>query len=319
MKSILIIGISGGLAQITKDLFLKRFPDVYITGVDSRAVADLSKDERVTNQTIKYSRNHFEKVFRDNQFDLVIQLGRLSHTQAFTSDALSHRLDVNLTGTKCILDLSLKFGVKKVILLSSYHVYGALSDNPVFLDEDQPLRGSIKHRELRDVIEMDQMSSNWMWKNQKKIETLILRPCTVIGPQINNLMMKYLLTSYAPVCSDFNPMLQFLHEFDLANIIVRSSKELETGIYNVAPKECISLQRAKSLLGIPTLPIPSFFLSAAAKMTDTLWIFPQYMLDFIKYSCVIDSSLLKNPLSKGDNKDFLKYSTKDALLLSKLE
>lgn len=319
MKSILIIGISGGLAQIIKDLFLKKYPEVYITGVDSRAVAHLTKHERVTYQTIKYTRSHFEKIFRDDQYDLVIQLGRLSHRAAYTSDALSHRLDVNLSGTRCILDLSLKFNVKKIILLSSYHVYGALSDNPVFLNEDQPLRGSIKHRELRDVIEMDQMSSNWMWKNQKKIKTVILRPCTVVGPKINNLMMKYLLTSYAPVCSDFNPMLQFLHEFDLANIIVRSSLELETGIYNIAPKECISLQRAKSLLDIPTLPIPSFFLSAAAKMTDTLWIFPQYMLDFIKYSCVIDSTLLKQSLSSNSKDILFKYSTKDALLLSKLD
>jgi UDP-glucose 4-epimerase len=319
MKSILIIGISGGLAQITKDLFLKKYPDAHITGVDSRAVANLGIHERVTNKTIKYTRSHFEKIFRDVHYDLVIQLGRLSHTPAYTSDALSHRLDVNLTGTRCILDLSLKFGVKKVILLSSYHVYGALSDNPVFLDEDQPLRGSIKHRELRDVIEMDQMSSNWMWKNQKKIQTLILRPCTVIGPKINNLMMKYLLTSYAPICSDFNPMLQFLHEFDLANIIVRSSKELDTGIYNVAPEECISLRRAKNLLKVPTLPVPSFFLSAAAKMTDTLWIFPQYLLDFIKYSCVIDSALLKKSLLDKSSDELFKYSTKNALLLSKLD
>ena len=43
------------------------------------------------------------------------------------------RLNLNIMGTNRILDLSLKFKIKKVIVLSTFHVYGALPDNPTFL------------------------------------------------------------------------------------------------------------------------------------------------------------------------------------------
>lgn len=315
-RSILIIGISGGLAKITTSLLTRHNPDVSIVGVDSRATAHLTPQSNVTYKTIRYTRSNFETIFRDYTFDLVIQLGRLSHKNVSGQGGLAHRLDINVMGTKSILDLSLKFGVKKFILLSTYHVYGALSDNPVYMNEDQPLRASIVYPELRDVVEMDQMASNWLWKNQSHIETVILRPCTIVGPQIHNLMMRYLLTPYAPICSDFNPMFQFIHEFDMAHMIMNAIFELPIGIYNIAPQECVSLKKAKEILNVERTQVPSFVLSAAVKLvSNTLWHFPAYLLAFIKYSCIIDNEALTKELSGS----IFKYKTKETLQLLHLD
>lgn len=320
-KSALIIGIAGGLAQVTLNLLKRSYPNLAVVGVDSRATAHLPKKfndhKNISFKTIKYSRGNFENIFRENKFDIVIQLGRLSHKNVGDQESLSQRLDINVMGTKKILDLSLKFKVKKVILMSTYHVYGALSSNPVFMNEDQPLRASIVYPELRDVVEMDQLASNWMWKNQQAIDTVILRPCTIVGSKIHNLMMKYLQTSYAPICSDFNPMFQFIHEYDMAMTIINAIGKLPTGIYNVAPDECISLRQAKVTLDVEVMPIPSFILLAAVKLvSNTLWHFPEYMLAYIKYSCIIDNTLLKESYS---GQELFKYSTREALELSQLE
>ena len=51
---------------------------------------------------------------------------------------------------------------------------GHFTINPVFITEDYPLKASIKYPELRDVVEMDQIATNWMWKNQNDIETIVL-------------------------------------------------------------------------------------------------------------------------------------------------
>lgn len=316
LNSILIIGMAGGLAQITANLLLKKYPNAKITGVDSRPMTSLGIHPNIEKVRIRYTRGNFEKLFRDKEFDLVLHLGRLSHSVASGLESLEQKLDLNIMGTKRILDLSLKFGVKKIIILSSYHVYGALSDNPVFIDEDQPLRASIKYPELRDVVEVDQLVTNWMWKYQSEIETVVLRPCTIIGPQIKNTMTRYLLTPYSPVCADFNPMLQFVHEFDMANILKESIEKLPTGIFNIAPDECISLKKAKSTLNIKTISIPSFVLSAAARLvSNRFWSFPRYMLDYIKFSCIIDNGLLKSHLGEK----IFKYKTKEALELAKLD
>jgi len=316
LKTILIIGMAGGLAKITAGLLVKKYPNIKIIGVDSRPIEESIQNENIEYKRIRYTRGEFEKLFRDKEFDVVYHLGRMSHADTSHLGNLEQRLDLNLMGTRRILDLCLKFSVKKVIILSTYHVYGALSDNPVFINEDHPLRASIKYPELRDVVEMDQIATNWMWKNQGDIETIVLRPATIVGPQIRNTMTRYLVTNYAPVCADFNPMFQFIHEFDMANVLGRSLEELPTGIYNIATDECVSLKSAKKILGCQTIPIPSFIINSTAKLLSTaFWSFPRYILDYIKFSCIIDNGLLKAHLGQ----DSFRYKTREALLLSKLD
>ena len=171
-QSILIIGIAGSMAKKLTSMLIENDPSCRIVGVDSRDVSEISLGPQLRCIQMSYSRNHFEKIFRDESFCAVYHLARMSHVQTNIMNTFEQRLDQNLTGTKRILDLSLKFNVKKVIILSTYHVYGALSDNPVLIDEDSPLKASIRYPELRDVVEMDQISTNWLWKNQKEIRQL---------------------------------------------------------------------------------------------------------------------------------------------------
>jgi UDP-glucose 4-epimerase len=308
--------MAGGLAKISAGLLIKKYPNLKIIGVDSRPIEESIQNENIEYIRMRYTRGNFEKLFRDKEFDCVYHLGRMSHADTSPLGSLEQRLDLNLMGTKRILDLCLKFSVRKVVILSTYHVYGALSDNPVFINEDHPLRASIKYPELRDVVEMDQIATNWMWKYQGDIETVVLRPCTIVGPQIKNTMTRFLITDYAPVCADFNPMFQFIHEFDMANVLRECMEKLPTGIYNVATDECVSLKAAKEILNCPTVPIPSFVLSSVAKLIRTgFWSFPRYLLDYIKFSCIIDNGLLKAHLGQ----DTFRYKTREALLLSKLD
>lgn len=313
IKNVLIIGMAGGLANITAKILLMKHPHIKIIGVDQRTPQhDYSQNENINLKKIRYTRGNFERLFRDHQFDAVYLLGRLTHSR----NSLEDSLDLNLIETRRILDLSLKFGIKKVVILSTYHVYGALHDNPAFINEDSPLKASIRYPELRDVVEIDQIATNWLWKNQRKIETVVLRPATIIGPQIKNTMTRYLLTPYAPVCADFNPMFQFIHEFDMATILVRTLFEVPSGIYNVATDECISLKEAKRVLKMPTTPVPSFLLKFTNDLAQfAAWSLPRYFVNYLRYSCIIDNHLIKSYLGE----DLFRYNTREALTISKLD
>lgn len=307
MKNFLIIGIAGGLAQLIVQRLLKEYPDCNIVGIDSRYIPFFDGRDDIKIIRMQYTRNQFEKVFREYIFDGVFHLARMTHS----SNNYEERVSQNLIGTKRILDLSKRHYVKKIIVFSTYHVYGALHDNPMFLNEDSLLRASINHPELRDVVEMDQLATNWMWKNQNEIETIVFRPCNVIGSTIKNTMTTYLTTPYAPVCADFNPMFQFVHEEDMASICVRSLKDLPTGVYNVAGPDVIGLSKARDVLGMPSIPIPSFLLHASARLTRAVfWKFPEYLIDYIQYSCIIDNGLLLKELGE----DIFDYSAKEALI-----
>ena len=307
--------MAGGLAQVTAFQLSKKFPKANILGVDSRKISPKYKfSEQVETKRIRYSRGNFEAIFRHHQFDLVLHLGRMSHGTLNPRANIAKRLDLNVTGTKTILDLSLKFQTKKVVVLSTYHVYGAYSDNPVFIQEDNPLRASLKHPELRDVVELDQISSNWIWKNQQKIQGILFRPCNIIGSKINNVMTQYLQSSIAPVPIDYNPVYQFINEQDMAKIIVHSVTDIPAGIYNVATDDTITIGDAKKLVHPTHFKIPISIVAPMLKLiSNTPWNLPNYLMDYLQYSCVLDNRELKKQLPD----DFFTYDINQSLEILK--
>jgi UDP-glucose 4-epimerase len=313
-KKILIIGIAGGLAQMTARLILTEHPDWEIIGIDSRNISSVPPLKGLTALNLKYSRGNFENLFRTHHFDVVYHLGRISHSSN-EQNVLAKRIDLSVMGTNRILDLCERSGVTKVVILSTFHVYGALSDNSIFLGEDAPLRASIRHPELRDVIEMDQICTNWMWKNQKSISTVVLRPCNIIGTQIQNAMTRFLSGPVALSPMDYNPFFQFIHEFDMAHILYKSLDAVPTGTYNVAGNDFISLREALNVVGTKSIPFPMILAGGMNEVLKKVNInVPDYLLDYLKFSCLISNNELKKHL--GPN--FLRFSIKEALELIKL-
>lgn len=314
-KNVLMIGAAGGLAQITLKLLKREYPELDIVAVDARKVDHLEKIEGVEYREIKYTRGAFENIFRNKNYDVVLHLGRLTHATSNPHSVLAERLDLSVMGTDRILNLSLKFNVKKVILLSTFHVYGANKDNPVFIKEDAPLRASIRYNELMDVVDMDRVATNWMWKYRDQLSMVILRPCNIIGSQINNAISNYLVWKYAPYPVDYDPMFQFIHEFDMASVIAHSVEHVPAGVYNVAPDEFISLKNALKLVGTRGVPVPMFLVGQMAHIVKKFGSpVPDYLFDYLTYSTLIDNSQLKKHL--GD--DFYRFSPSDALNLIKL-
>ena len=313
-KKILFIGIAGGLAQMTARLILTEHPDWEIIGIDSRDISKVPQIKNLTAMNLKYSRGNFENLFRTHHFDVVYHLGRISHSSN-EQNVLAKRIDLSVMGTNRILELCERNGVKKVVILSTFHVYGALPDNSIFLKEDAPLRASIRHPELRDVIEMDQICTNWMWKNQNSISTVVLRPCNIIGTQIQNSMTKFLSGPVALNPVDYNPFFQFIHEFDMAHILYRSLESLPTGTYNVAGSDFISLRDALKEVGTKGIPFPMVLAGGLNSALKRLNIeVPEYLLDYLKFSCLISNKELQKHL--GPN--FLRFTIKEALELIKL-
>lgn len=313
-KKILLIGIAGGLAQMTARLILTEHPDWQILGIDSRDVSRVPPLKGLTALELKYSRGNFENLFRSYEFDIVYHLGRISHSKN-DDNVLAKRIDLSVMGTNRILELCERSGVKKVIILSTFHVYGAYPDNSIFLSEEAPLRASIKHPELRDVVEMDQICTNWMWKNQNTISTVVLRPCNIIGTLIQNTMTRFLSGSISLKPVDYNPFFQFIHEFDMANILYRSLEELPTGTYNVAGEDYISLREALDVVGTKAVPFPMVLAGGFNKILRRVNVeVPPYLLDYLKFSCLISNHKLEKHLGK----DFLRFSIREALELIKL-
>src|SRR6187549_1715903 len=123
----------------------------------------------------------------------------------------------NITGTSKLLEYCQAYKVPKVVLLSSANVYGPRADNAQFLTEDAPLLAAQAFPEMRDLVEIDHMASSFFWK-AREVDTVILRPVHILGA-VKNAPSNYLRLPRPPTLLGFDPMVQLIHEGDVAEAI----------------------------------------------------------------------------------------------------
>ncbi|WP_404362277.1 SDR family oxidoreductase [Marinobacter sp.] len=280
---ILVTGAAGALAQ--KVIALLR-NDCNLVAVDFREQVYLGDD--IPSYCIDFNKRGFEDLYRRYEFDGVIHLGRIISSQ----ETRMRRYNANVLGTQRMLDLCHKYNIHQVVILSTYHVYGAVPYNPALIDEDAPLKAAGLSMDLIDSVELENLANISLWRFPE-LNITILRPCNIVGPGVRNSISTLLASQRAPVLAGFSPMMQFIHIDDMAEAIVLAWKKGQKGIYNVAPEDWVAYQHALKLCGCTRIPIPSIppVLPKLILKTLNLRSFPPYLMSFFKYPVVIDGRL----------------------------
>ncbi len=198
-----------------------------------------------------------------------------------------------MIGTGKVMELSLKYGVERLLVLSTFHIYGAHPHNHIPIFEDEPLRAGSTFPQIADAVQLDNMASQWTYRHPQ-LRTIVLRPCNVIGPDIRNAMSRYLRRPRLGYIAGFSPMWQFIHQDDLVDAIVDLVASNEIGVFNVAGQGAIPLIEAfrlteRPLLALPA-PLASGYLSLQRRFGRG---FPPYLLEFFKYPVVIGDEKLR--------------------------
>ncbi len=66
-----------------------------------------------------------------------------------------------------LLQFAVNHGVKQFIVYSSSYVYGALPENPFYMEEDFRLSASRTYPEVRDLTEIDMLATAFLWQCPK--------------------------------------------------------------------------------------------------------------------------------------------------------
>jgi UDP-glucose 4-epimerase len=279
-QHILVTGAAGALAQQV----INRLRDhCDIVAVDFREQVYLGDD--IPSYCIDFNKRSFEDLFRRYKFDGVIHLGRIMSSQL----TRMRRYNANVLGTQKLLDLSHKYGITRVVVLSTFHVYGAVAYNPALIDEEAPLKSAGLSADLIDSVELENLATIYLWR-YPELNITILRPCNIVGPGVRNSISTLLGSERAPVMAGFSPMMQFIHIDDMADAMVLAYNKTQRGIFNVAPEDWVAYQHALKLCGCKTAPIPSIppLLPKMILSTLKLRSFPSYLMAFFKYPVVID-------------------------------
>jgi UDP-glucose 4-epimerase len=280
--AVVVTGISGNLGRaLAKQLHkLER-----IIGIDRRPFVGKPKD--IEMHQLDLRKKKLEDVFRRNEVQAVIHMGIMHDPRMSQEDHHSF----NVIGTTRVLDCCAKYGVKKVIVLSSANVYGPSPDNSNFLTEDAPLMAASRFSGVRDLIEVDMLAHGFFWKHPS-VQTAILRPVHIVGPTIKNAPSNYLRLKRPWMMAGFDPMVQLIHVDDAARAMVEALRREAKGVFNVVGPGQVPLSAVFRELGRTVLPVPH---PLARPLLSTLFkyrvsSFPAEELDHIQFLCAVDGS-----------------------------
>ena len=280
-EKVLIVGIASGYGRLLARRMLRTHA---VVGVD-RAPGSTRLPE-VPFYAVDTRTRAFEDVFRKERPDSVVHLG---FVRDFRMDERT-RYDVNVRGTRKLLDLCAAHAVRKVTVLSTSYVYGALPENPSFMDEEHPLSGSRNYPEIRDLVELDVLASAFMWR-YGDVRACVLRPVPALGTFVESAVGRYLRTKVVMLPMGFDPMLQFIHEEDLTEALALSIEHGLRGVFNVTGPGEVPASVAIRESGGRVLPVPDFLLRQISRRVFRL---PPGAVDFMKFSCTIDGSRFRS-------------------------
>ncbi len=284
---LLITGATGGLAQSVVQRLAREF---HLIGVDPRPLK-FGQHFPGDFYLIDYRQRKMAELFRTHTFQALVHLGRVPVTAKARA---STRYNLNVLGTRNLLELALKYKLRNVVVCSTFHVYGAHQHNHLYISEEDPLRASQVFPELSDAVELDNVSTTFLLKHPE-IVTQVLRPVNIIGPRIRNTVSKILRARNTPTLLGYDPLQQFIHEDDLAEAIALCVEQgQKSGVYNVAGEGVVPFSKAIEAAGSRAIPIPHFLGYPLVGVLERFGFhFPMHLLDYFRYPTILSDAAFR--------------------------
>jgi UDP-glucose 4-epimerase len=280
MATYVITGMAGSLAQLCASRLIALGHEVI--GVDYRPEPEPLQHEIIYYQA-NYNKTRIEDVFRRHQPKGILHLGRVGNLKMTPNK----RFDLNVIGSTKIMELCLKYAVERLLVLSTFHIYGAHPSNHIPIGEGDPLRAGQTFPQLADAVQLDNQATTWVFQH-RQVKTIMLRPTNIIGRRVQNAISKYLRQERLPYLIGFSPVWQFIDELDAVRAIELATFSDEVGVFNVAGGGEIPLHEALKLTGATLVPVPGFLAQTFVRASELIGApFPPYLLDFFRYPCVV--------------------------------
>jgi len=303
MKNILITGVSGYFGQKLVSFFKSKKEINRLYGIDIKPPAGHVPDLSFIKCDV---RDNLKGVFRGRNIDCVIHTAYILppiHDTALMED-------INVNGTKNVLNTAAIHGVEQILDCSSSTAYGFYPDNPERLVEESPLRGNDDFTYAKNKKEI----AGWMKDFEKKYPDIFLttiRPCFVVGPGFTNPLARHICKKICILPRETAPF-QYIHENDLVEIMYLLLKKKKKGIYNLAADGIMTFDEMLHILGGYPLKIPTGLLW---RMNDIMWRlrltfvteFPSPCLNMIRYPWIVSNEKVKKELGYR-----FKYTTRSS-------
>ena len=199
---------------------------------------------------------------------------------------------LNVEGSKNVFEEAAKAGAERICYASSVAAYGFHQDNPDWLTEEIPPRGTPEHFYSAQKAEVEGVLEQVL-KRRTKTSAYVFRPCVVAGPKAQMLLdeIPYIRLSESmpepvirllsfmpmlrPVLPDPGTRFQLVHEDDVASAFVAGVlAKGPPGPYNLAGGGTLKMGDLADALGWYSIPVPELAVGATAEVISRLPVAP---------------------------------------------
>jgi nucleoside-diphosphate-sugar epimerase len=207
--------------------------------------------------------------------------------------ATAVRSDLNVRGTQTVVTAAAAAGVKRVVLVTSAAVYGALADNPTPLPEDAPLQAAAEGI-LADLLEIERVAIDAR-RVHPGLTVIVVRPAALVGPGVDTLVTRHFAAPRLLCIRDAAPTWQFCHVDDLASALERAALGAVDGTVTVGSDGYLDQQRVEDLSGMKRVEVPAALAYATAERLHRVGVTPAPAseLAYVMHPLVVPSSALR--------------------------
>lgn len=175
--------------------------------------------------------------------------------------------DINVGGTKNVLDSAGSVGAPRLVYVSSGMVYGAHPDNEIPLNERSPLRANDDFAYAAHKLESEVLVAAFVSANPGTMVT-VFRPATVFGPNVENFRSRALEAPRVLTVRGYEPPMQLVHEEDVTSALAVAVRQPMPGVYNVAADGYLTASEVGAIAGKRRLELPE---AVAFSLAERLW------------------------------------------------
>lgn len=243
-------------------------------------VADVTDPQAVSDQIL------------DNEIDTVVHLASIVNPGRSTTVEQEYAVDV--TGSRNVFEACVRHGVRRVVVSSSGAAYGYHADNPAWLTEEDPVRGTDTFPYSLHKRLVEEMLAGYR-ESAPQLEQVVLRIGTILGETVDNQITELFRRKRLLKIRGSDSPFVFIWDTDVVGVISQAVLGEKTGTFNVAGDGSMTVDEIAAELGKGVLTLPVGVLKAGLSVANRLGQTEHGadQTDFLEFRPVLDNTRLK--------------------------
>ena len=237
--------------------------------------------------------SEMKHIITKNEIDTVVHLAAIISTPDKSDREKEYDIDVN--GTKNLVNACIENKVSKFIVTSSGAAYGYHKENNnKWITEDFPIKGNYEfayshHKKLIEEFLAEKRATN------PELQQFVFRVGTILGKTTKNPITEYLEKPKILEIKNHKSPFVFIWDKDLVSILYKATMDGKPGIYNVAGDGSLSVKEIASIMGKKNQTLPAWLIKGLFGLLYPLGLskYNAFIVNFVQFRPVLLNTKLK--------------------------